>query len=171
MPGRGAAGTEGADLAWRNRSKISGRGGTTGRATGWPAKGGLEAGRACPGNPPAGPAACGRKGLAGDGLCANGGRVGWIGCCCGRGVPGNPPGRGAPASTRFTTGWPGPAAVAAHGCAGGSGCRGPERICPGRGVGIGFAGSVTIGLGAAGAGAIASRIRGCAGAAGCCTCG
>jgi len=91
----------------------SGRGGTTGRAIGWPASGpdGLRA-----------------DGVGGAGALCTGGR--------GTGRAGSP--------GWAARGWPG------SNSPGGSGCRGPERICPGFGGGTGLAGTTFLGGGAGG---------------------
>ena len=103
---------------------MSARGGTTGRATGWPAKFGLAGGRS--GLPPPkgklpGAAACGAAGP---------GRSAGLG---GTGIVGTAPGRGAPRTAAPGTGAPG--GFNASATSGGRGCRGPERICPGLGGG------------------------------------
>jgi hypothetical protein len=105
------------------RATISGRGGTTGRAAGCPARFGRG---------------CGRKGVPGVGLAngaddsAGGGAVRATGCA----------GKVTDAG-----------GIGVDGVGGGKGCRGPDKIWPGRGVGTGRAGTGPV------------RMGGCSGAA------
>jgi hypothetical protein len=129
MPGRGAPGAGAPGMAGglaANRATISARGGTTGRATGCPAKFGLAGGRrGCP--PPTGiPAGAAGAGADGPGRAAGRGGAGIAGTVPGRGAPGIAMAGGAPA--------PG-AGLGASATPGGSGCRGPDKICPGLGGG------------------------------------
>src|SRR5271170_1530062 len=95
---------------------MSGRGGTTGRAAGCPARFGRG---------------CGRNGVPGvgdvNGAADSLGDEGAAGCAA------------------RATGWAGSVMDAggrgAAGVAAGKGCRGPDKICPGRGVGTGRAGT------------------------------
>jgi hypothetical protein len=106
-----------------NFATRSGRGGTMGRATGWPAIGRFGCGgRGAPGTKPAG---------------RGGGPIGTPGRTEGA-LPGMDAGGGAPGEAPAGRG-------AVDGMLGGIGCRGPERIWPGRGapVGIGRAGGGT----------------------------
>src|SRR5579871_2364460 len=109
MPGRGAAGTAGVGGLVR-RATMSGRGGTTGRATGCPARFGFAGG--LKGTPPpieAGACgACGAAGAPGRAICLGPGTLG-----ADRGTPGI-----------ATDG----AVLGISPTPGGSGCRGPERI-------------------------------------------
>jgi hypothetical protein len=128
-----------------SRATISARGGTTGRAVGWPTKFGLAGGRS--GAPPVvvpAPTVC-EGGGAEPGAGLNVGRagIGIVGTAA--------PGRGAPGVVIMTGGAGAEGAVWAAGggvligalaagagrgvSSGGSGWRGPERICPGRGAG------------------------------------
>ena len=103
MPGRGwtgAAGIEGRGAL--SLAARSGRGGTTGRATGWPARGRCCCGEGAPGVAETGRGACGvegRSGAEGRGGAGDGGAPGaglegndWRGplkTCPGRGVVGS----------------------------------------------------------------------------------
>jgi len=128
-----------------SRATISARGGTTGRAVGWPTKFGLAGGRS--GAPPdivPAPTVC-EGGGADPGAGLNAGRagIGIVGTAA--------PGRGAPGVVIITGGAGADGAACAAGggvligvlgagevlavSSGGSGWRGPERICPGRGAG------------------------------------
>jgi hypothetical protein len=128
-----------------SRATISARGGTTGRAVGWPTKFGLAGGRS--GEPLAivpPPTVC-EGGGADPGVGLNVGRagIGIVGTAA--------PGRGAPGVVIITGGAGAEGAACAAGggvpigvlatravravSSGGSGWRGPERICPGRGGG------------------------------------
>jgi hypothetical protein len=140
-----------------SRATISARGGTTGRAVGWPTRFGLAGGRK--GTPPVlalAPAVCAEGCGADPGLGRSAGRAGI-------GIVGTPaPGRGAPGVVIITggagadgtacaaggralvralgPGAPSPDPLAAGevlgvSAIGGIGWRGPERICPGRGAG------------------------------------
>ncbi len=119
IPGRGAPGAPGPRVSFATRS---GRGGTTGRACGCPARFGLAGGRSGPppprlagaGVPGAGPGAMVALGATREGVRGGGGATGAPGRG-GAGVSGIMRG----ASTKF----------------GGKGCRGPEIICPGFGAG------------------------------------
>jgi len=109
----------------------SARGGTTGRAAGWPARFGLAGGRR--GAPP--PTGCATgPGAEGEGRVGTRG-VGMLGIVDGRGAPGD-------IADGAADGCPSEAgAFGASGSDGDIGCRGPEIICPGRGVGgAGFTG-------------------------------
>src|ERR1700689_1743521 len=87
IPGRGAAGMLGVG-GLVSRATISGRGGTTGRAAGWPARFGLAGGRRGP-PPPTGAAATGALGVAGGPGRIAGRGVGMLGTgAAGRGGPG-----------------------------------------------------------------------------------
>src|SRR5579863_6884552 len=115
IPGRGACCCtcpgDGRVCCCCSRATISGRGGTTGRAAGCPARFGRG---------------CGRKGVPGVGLAsgaedsAAGGTVRATGCA----------GKVTDAG-----------GIGAAGVAAGKGCRGPDKIWPGRGVGTGRAGT------------------------------
>lgn len=110
-----------------NRATISARGGTTGRATGCPARFGLAGGRSgLP--PPTGAPAC--AGAAGPGRSAGRGGAGMDGTAPGRGTPGTSVG----AATKGETLAAG-AGFSASTTSGGSGCLGPDKICPGLGAG------------------------------------
>jgi hypothetical protein len=136
MPGRGRPGAA-APGGRVNFASMSGRGGTIGRAAGWPARFGLAGGRSGlppptgdPGTIVAAGGAAGRGiGRAGPGML---GAAPGLKICPGDGVcPEDGAGRGAPGavSVRASTG------------AEGNGCLGPERICPGLGAGgVGRAG-------------------------------
>ena len=156
MPGRGGAGRPGPGgpasapgercLSFSTRS---GRGGTTGRAAGWPARFGLAGGRSGPPPPmaaPAGEAAAPGTFAAAGGRGAGRGGVGILGIkvAAGRGTPGVAAAGGLELSVRLA----------------GKGWRGPERIWPG--LGAGGAGLDGTGV-PRGAG---SGIAGAAGAAG-----
>jgi hypothetical protein len=119
-----------------SRATISGRGGTTGRAAGCPAKFGFAGGRSGAPPPVGSPAEIPGVGGAGGGIATPGVGAAGLGRIAGRGGTGREgaaPGRGAPG------------VVIADGCAadieaalgasatpGGSGCLGPDKICPGR---------------------------------------
>ncbi len=160
-----------------SRATISARGGTTGRAAGWPTKFGLAGGRnGVPPDPLPAPTFCEEGGAApGVGLSAGRAGIGIVGTAAlGRGAPGVviiTGGAGAEGAAcaaggggfvvRLTPGALGPCVltaldpcvltcvlttcVLAPGAlaegevlavsSGGSGWRGPERICPGRGGG------------------------------------
>jgi hypothetical protein len=132
MPGRGIAGAPGSG-GFVRRATISGLGGTMGRATGCPARFGFAGGRNGP--PPPG-LAWGAPGEAGT--------AGRRGCCRGAGALGIGAGRGAPgvAACELTPGIDIEGGVFGMSATpGGSGWRGPERICPGLGAdGTGLAG-------------------------------
>jgi hypothetical protein len=134
IPGRGAAGAPGLG-GFARRATISGRGGTTGRAAGWPARFGFAGGRrGLP--PPTGAAGAGVPGAAGAaGLIGAGRGVGILGTELAATGPGIGTVRGAPGA-----GGGGGGAFGASPIAAGRGCRGPDRICPGRGAGTGRAG-------------------------------
>ena len=130
-----------------SRATISARGGTTGRAVGWPTKFGLAGGRS--GAPPdivPAPTVCEGGGAdPGVGLRAGRAGIGIVGTAA--------PGRGAPGVVIMTGGAGVEGTVCAVGggaligagvviagavlavSSGGIGWRGPERICPGRGAG------------------------------------
>ena len=122
-----------------SRATISGRGGTTGRAAGCPAKFGFAGGRsgAPPpvGSPateipgaggPGGGIATPGVGAAGLGRITGRGGAGREGAALGRAAPGVVIEAGAAAE--------GPG-LGASATPGGSGCRGPDKICPGRAAG------------------------------------
>ena len=144
MPGRGAAGAPGV-AGLLSFATMSGRGGTTGRAVGCPARFGFAGGRrGLP--PPTGCAIAGNTVAAGaGGRGAGRGGIGMLATAAGRGAPGE-----AACGVRGNAGAfprsPRPA---------GSGWRGPERICPGLGAGTGLAGMAEPRVSTAGAGAIA----------------
>jgi hypothetical protein len=148
-----------------SRATISARGGTTGRAAGWPTKLGLAGGRSGmrPEAVPV-PAVCAGGGAApGVGLSAGRAGIGIVGTAAlGRGAPGVviitggagaegvacaagggaiivPLTLGALTPAAYTPGALGPGALAEGEVlavsSGGRGWRGPERICPGRGGG------------------------------------
>ena len=147
IPGRGAPGAGAPGVAGgrgASRATISARGGTTGRAVGCPTKFGLAGGRngAPPDVVPV-PTVC-EGGGTDPGVGRNVGRagIGIVGTAA--------PGRGAPGVVIITGGAGAEGAACAAGGAptgapaagevlavssGGSGWRGPERICPGRGGG------------------------------------
>jgi hypothetical protein len=145
-PGAGAPGAAGGRGA--SRATISARGGTTGRAVGWPTKFGLAGGRS--GAPPdivPAPTVC--EGAADPGVGLNGGRAG-IGivdtAALGRGAPGvviitggaGVEGAACAAGGALIAKLAGGALAAGEVLAvssGGIGWRGPDRICPGRGGG------------------------------------
>jgi len=110
IPGRGGGGCAcpGAGRAvCCSRARMSARGGTTGRAAGWPAKLGRDGG-------------CDRRGMDGAGVPG-----------VAEGVA-----SAAGAATRARGGMAGPGVGSGGGGVdAGRGCRGPERICPGRGGG------------------------------------
>jgi hypothetical protein len=116
---------------------MSGRGGTTGRAAGWPARFGRG---------------WGRKGVPGVGIAPGAGMAGAANSLAGDAAAGG----GVAAAVRATGGagigmdavGAGPAVAA-----GGMGCRGPDKIWPGRGDGTGRAGTGPV------------RSGGCSGAA------
>jgi len=120
MPGRGGGGACACPgtgrVCWR-RATRSGRGGTTGRAAGCPAR----FGRIC--------CRSGTLGAGADGLGLVSTTAGL--CGAGRGIAGTcGAGLGMPGAADATTG------VGAVGATdAGRGCRGPDRICPGRGDG------------------------------------
>ena len=97
---------------------MSGRGGTTGRMAGWPARLGRG---------------CGRKGVPGVGL-VNGAELS-LGAAGAAGVA------GAVRATGWAGTLTGACGMGAAGVATGKGCRGPDNIWPGRGVGTGRAGT------------------------------
>jgi hypothetical protein len=99
---------------------MSGRGGTTGRAAGWPARFGRGCGRK--GVPGVGMAAAPGAGIAGAADSLAGGVAGAVRATGAAGIGMDAVGAG-----------PGVAA-------GGMGCRGPDKIWPGRGAGTGRAG-------------------------------
>jgi hypothetical protein len=124
MPGRGACCCacpgDGRVCCCCRRATMSGRGGTTGRAAGCPARFGRG---------------CGRKGVPGvgdakgadDSLGDNGAGAGACGILRATGCAGSVTDAGG---------------IGADGVGGeGKGCRGPDRIWPGRGVGTGRAGT------------------------------
>jgi len=122
-----------------SRATISARGGTTGRAVGWPTKFGLAGGRS--GAPPA-PTVCAGGGAdPGVGLSVGRAGIGMVGTAVpGRGVPGVviiTGGAGAEGVAGAVGGGATIGALAAGvGLAASAiGWRGPERICPGRGGG------------------------------------
>lgn len=118
-----------------NRATISARGGTTGRAAGCPARFGFAGGRS--GFPPPTGAPAGADGAAdaGPGRSDGRGGAGMAGT-----VPAvTKPGRGTP-GTIVGAATPGEALAAgasfrASATSGGSGCLGPDKICPGLGAG------------------------------------
>jgi hypothetical protein len=135
---------------------MSGRGGTTGRAAGWPARFGLAGGRNGP-PPPTGAAGAGAPGAAAAGAPGRiaGRGVGMLGTGdAGRGAPGI-----VPAGLAATGPGAAGGGVGIDGGAfgnsprpGGSGWRGPDRIWPGFGAGTGRAGMAVVrDTGAAGA--------------------
>lgn len=148
MPGRGAPGAGAPGIAGGrvSRATRSARGGTTGRAAGCPARFGFAGGRS--GLPP--PAACAAgcptvgagaegAGCFGGGITIPGAGAAGAGRIAGRGGAGKEgalPGLGAP-GVRLADGGAAAAAgeagavLGASAIPGGSGCRGPERICPG----------------------------------------
>jgi hypothetical protein len=119
MPGRGACcwtcPGAGRVCCCCKRATMSGRGGTTGRAAGCPARLGRG---------------CGRRGVPGVGD-ANGAAdsLGGAGAC------------GVARATGCAGSVTDAGGMGAAGVAGGKGCRGPDKICPGRGVGTGRAGT------------------------------
>jgi hypothetical protein len=146
IPGRGAAGMLGVG-GLVSRATMSGRGGTTGRAAGWPARFGLAGGRRGP-PPPVGAATAGALGADGVPGRIAGRGVGILGTgAAGRGGPGIANVGLAVVGLGLAT-----AGVPADGVAtevgafgnspspGGNGWRGPDRICPGFGAGTGRAG-------------------------------
>jgi len=127
MPGRGACCCAcpgaGRVCCCCKRATMSGRGGTIGRAAGCPARFGRG---------------CGRKGVPG---------VGEARGADGAGADASLGDNGTGGAVRATgwAGWAGEAAAAggigAAGVGDGKGCRGPDKIWPGRGVGTGRAGT------------------------------
>ena len=138
MPGRGAPGTgaPGTAAGLASRATMSARGGTTGRAAGCPAKFGLAGGRngiPLPSGLPAGcPVAGAVPGAGAPGPDRASGRVG---------MAGTAPGPGAPGVVMIAGGIAGDGApspgvdLGRSARPGGSGCRGPDKICPGFGAG------------------------------------
>lgn len=127
-----------------SRATISARGGTTGRAAGWPTKFGLAGGRN--GMPPETVCAGGGGADPGVGLRAGRAGIGIVGTAAlGRGAPGvviitgGAGAEGAACAAGALTPGAIPGALAAGEVlavsSGGMGWRGPERICPGRGAG------------------------------------
>jgi hypothetical protein len=123
-----------------SRATISGRGGTTGRAAGCPAKFGFAGGRSGAPPPVGSPATeipgagCAGGGIAtpGDGAAGPGritgrGGAGREGAALGRAAPGVTIADGGAAAIGVGLG--------ASATPGGSGCRGPDKICPGRAAG------------------------------------
>ena len=100
---------------------MSGRGGTTGRAAGCPAKFGRG---------------CGRKGVPGIGIAPGAGMDGDADSV----VAGLLGAAGAARATGGAGIVMDAGGIGEAGVAGGMGCRGPDKICPGRGAGTGRAG-------------------------------